>query len=80
MAQLISAINGCLYRWELVAALSVFMPFVLTYIYTTWTAITTASSKAWGARNPPTLPYSIPFLGHALSFMSDGHRAISDGV
>ena len=80
MMQLISAINVSLCRWEVVTMLSVLMPFVLTYVYTSWIAITTAGSKSQGARDPPTLPYFMPFFGHALSFMADGQRTISDGV
>jgi hypothetical protein len=79
MLQLLSKVGPYPYRWEIIATLiALFLPFVLTYIATTWQAATAAKRKIAGS--PPTLPYMIPWLGHAISFMADGGRLLTAGV
>ena len=49
---------------------SLCIPFILTYIWTLLFASTVFRSY-WISTKPPLAPYSVPVLGHALSFFGD---------
>ena len=79
MLKLLSRVGP--YGWEITTALiAILLPFVLTYIITTWNAATAAKDKSAASTRPPTLPYMIPWLGHAVEFISDGGRVLAAGV
>lgn len=76
--------NLQLWDWEIRAILSsllVFIgPFLMTWTITSWNAkraIAVAQTVSPGLKRPPTLPYYIPFLGHAFQFMGNGGRLMS---
>lgn len=46
------------------------IPFILTYLFTSLFASTVFRSY-WKITKPPLAPYSVPVLGHALSFFWD---------
>ncbi|KAK8040055.1 hypothetical protein PG993_008466 [Apiospora rasikravindrae] len=57
------------------AALSIVMLFVATYLFTScrfhWTS---GHDSRFRGREPPTLPYWIPWLGNAWSMVTDPHK------
>ena len=59
--------NGSL-SWLALSVFSVFVPCLLTYLYTSLRAQMTLWSKKDGIR-PPIDPYFWPLIGHAYSFV-----------
>lgn len=63
-------------RETFLVASTLCLPFILTYLVTRWRFGIVLRSKKKG-KEPPTLPYMIPVLGHAVPFAWNTRRAIS---
>ena len=59
----------------LLVCLGVFVPFVATYLFTVcrFYAPRAVHSRCIG-KEPPTVPYWIPFVGSAFAMISDPHK------
>ncbi|KAL8830595.1 MAG: hypothetical protein Q9191_001348 [Dirinaria sp. TL-2023a] len=63
--------------------LAVALPFIVTWLissFQSWRAMTAAAKASPGDKRPPTLPSSIPMVGHVVNFMRDGHGFLSSAV
>lgn len=61
---------------KFIIASALFLPFFLTYLVTLWKFRQVLKSKKKG-KAPPTLPFSIPILSHAIPFAWDTQGTIS---
>ncbi|KAL8826942.1 MAG: hypothetical protein Q9170_007209 [Blastenia crenularia] len=55
-------------------------PFFTTWVFSSWRAhraLSVAGRTASGSKRAPTMPYSIPMVGHLLQFMWNGHSLMS---
>jgi hypothetical protein len=59
---------------------ALFLPFVLTYFTTSWRAAAASQSNVVRRKHPPTLPYTIPWLGHVFEFLADGGALLAKGA
>ena len=63
--------------------LAVLAPFLSTWLVTSWKArraIAVAETTPSGLKRPPTLPYAVPFIGHLIQFMWNGHSLLSNAA
>jgi hypothetical protein len=69
--------------WRITTILAVLLPFIITYITTSWeTIIATAAARNENisVKDPVVLPYSFPFVGHLIPFMSNGDQVLKHGM
>lgn len=62
---------------------AILFPFLLTWAFTSWQswrAVSAAAQAAPGNKRPPTLPTTIPLIGHVLRFSRDGHKFLFGAV
>ena len=57
-------------RWRMVLGVSVLLTFLLTYV-TTLLRSSIAISRQQVRRQPPIMPYWIPFIGNLISYVWD---------
>ena len=65
------------YDWGLVIGLAIVLTFLLTYTYTHLKSSMGLKSKKDG-REPPIVPYWIPFLGNLIPFIRDPFTYCAD--
>jgi hypothetical protein len=69
--------------WRITTILAVLVPFIITYITTSWQAtIATAAARNGNAtvKDPVVLPYYFPFVGHLIPFLSSGDHVLKHGM
>lgn len=57
--------------WKVISALTLCVPFLLTYFITLWNSTAAIRYKNATLKRPPTYPYVIPWLGHLISYGLD---------
>ena len=65
------------------SVLAIASPFILTWLITawqSWRAVAAAARAPAGQKRPPTLPSSVPLLGHVIQFMQGRHSFLSNAV
>jgi hypothetical protein len=69
--------------WRITTILAVLLPFIITYITTSWQAIiatAAARNENTTVKDPVVLPYSFPFVGHLIPFLSNGDQVLKRGM
>ncbi|KAL8672925.1 MAG: hypothetical protein Q9168_002631 [Polycauliona sp. 1 TL-2023] len=72
--------EGWIRRAPLVIVLSVLLPFLATWLLTSWRASRAVTLAKWSntdLKRPPTLPYAVPIFGHLFQFMWNGQSLMS---
>jgi hypothetical protein len=66
-------------RWTIGLFATLVLPFLITYSITTWQS-SAALQSAGSRRRPPLVPYAIPGLENAITWIWDFDRFIKKNV
>jgi hypothetical protein len=68
---------------RIITILVVLLLFIITYITTSWQAsiaAEAATNENISVKDPVVLPYSFPFVGHLIPFVSNGDQVLKHGM